>query len=531
MDLELVPLPAAAKVKEDFFRIEPPVEFHVEETVRLDEPSAELLVEQVSAQLGFDASLKPLENGSRSVPGAFTWHLDSGLADLAPEGYVLEVDGDGVEARAPTTRGLFYAGQTLRLLLRRDREQGGAWCLPHVKIRDFPRFPWRGFMLDAARHFQPKELIFRLLDAMALLKLNVFHWGLTNDQGWRIQLEAFPELVEVGSKRASTQVGGYLSRKKDGKLHSGYYSKEDVREVVQEARARGIKVVPEVNFPGHCVAALAAKPELSCTGGPFEVATTFGIKKDVLCLGGEEALPFVKAVWEEILELFPSDVVHVGGDEVPTKRWKECPKCRAKVEREGLGGPRALQHQFTNELARFLVERGRRAIGWNEVLDGDLHESVLVQFWLRGKKRLLEDVRCGRKVVMSPFGRVYLDYDYHVTPLRQTYGFEPVPKQLEPEHRGNVLGLEAPLWTEWVRSEERVFWQSFPRLVAVAETGWTLAEKKDYASFLRRLPHALEVLETLGVRSAPLRAADPPWWKRLVWPLHFGREPKEPEFG
>jgi hexosaminidase len=349
--------------------------------------------------------------------------------------------------------------------------------------------------------------------------MNVFHWHLTEDQGWRIEIQQYPRLTEVGARRAGTQVGGYLSARQDDRPHGGYYSQEDLREVVEYAAERFITIVPEIEMPGHSTAALAAYPELSCRGEPIEVATRFGIHKEIFCAGKEQTFAFLEGVLDEVMAVFPGAVIHIGGDEVRKTRWKSCPDCQARMRAEGLADVGDLQDYFVRRIAAHLASKGRRAMGWNQILHDDLAPEVICQYWALGLGEVLEHARADRDVVMSPALKTYLDYDYSLTPLRQAYAYEPIPARLEAEHHGHVLGLEAPLWTEFVPTLDRMDWQTYPRLTAYAEVGWSPGRKRDYADFRARLAPFLERLDLLGVRYAPLAEVDPGLLKRLAAPF------------
>ncbi len=441
--------------------------------------------------------------------------IDPKLEYLGREGYILQVTNKKIIISALSPSGVFYGVQTLRQLLpieieSRSKVNNIEWSVPCVEIEDYPRFVWRGYMLDEGRHFLGKDIVMRMLDLMALLKLNVFHWHLTEDQGWRIEIKKYPRLIEIGSKRKESQIGGFQSIDTDTIPHEGYYTQEDIKEIISYATERFIKVVPEIDIPGHSMAALAAYPELSCTGGPFEVSTMFGIKEDVYCVGKEKVFKFIQDVLNEVMELFPSDIIHIGGDEVPLARWKECPDCQVRMKNEGFKDERELQIYFTNRIAQYISSRGRKAMGWNEILNEKLVKNVIGQHWMGNFKHIHGYMKKGRKMVMSKFGQVYLDYDYHFTSLKKSYRYDPIRKTLEEELHENVLGIEGPLWTEWVPNVERLDWQTFPRLIAIAETGWTPKNSKDYQFFRTRLDSFLTRLDILGVNYAKLEEVDPP---------------------
>lgn len=442
-------------------------------------------------------------------------------AGLGSEGYTLQVTKDGVTLTASAPAGVFYAIQTLRQLLpveveSRTRRDDLEWSIPCVDIEDHPRFSWRGYMLDEGRHFHGKQVVKRMLDLLALHKLNVFHWHLTDDQGWRIQIMKHPRLTEIGSYRSETQRGGFFGRGGDGIPHAGCYTQDDVKEIVAYAAERFITIVPEIEMPGHALAALAAYPELSCTGGPFEVQRRFGVHRDVFCAGKEQVFAFLQDVLDEIMALFPSRIIHVGGDEVRKSRWKACPDCRARIKTEKLGSVSALQGYFTNRISRYLASNNHRLMGWNQILNQNLGSDAVCQYWIRGFRRVLDHIRAGGDVVMSDFKTNYLDHSYAFTPLRRAYAADPVPRQLAQEHHGHILGIEALMWTEFVPNVRRLDWQTFPRLTAFAETGWSPKKKKDFDAFRARLRLFLKRLDRLGVLYAPLEETEPGAFKRLL---------------
>jgi len=441
--------------------------------------------------------------------------LDTSLVALGDEGYRLAVADDGVQITAATPSGVFYGIQTLRQLLPVGQTGG---TIPCLRIEDKPRFSWRGFMLDEGRHFQGKASVLRLLDTMALLKLNIFHWHLTEDQGWRIEIKQYPRLTEVGSQRDGTAQGmiDMARNKHNGVPHGGFYTQDEVREVVAYAAERHITVVPEIEMPGHSSAALASYPELGCTGGPYTVPTRFGIFKDVYCVGKDGTLAFLQNVLDEVMALFPSPYIHIGGDEAPRARWKTCPHCQQRIAENNLGDTHGLQLYLTNHMARYLAENGRSLIGWNEILNDDLDPSAIAQYWVRNKKGMIAAIENGRRTIMSPNWTTYLDYSYSLTSLSKCYNHDPLFPELSADGAKHVLGIEAPLWTEFVPTAERMGYQAFPRLTAVAEIAWTPTEQKELADFHQRLPEFLKRLEEIGLTYAPLTDVEPSWLKQKL---------------
>jgi hexosaminidase len=462
----------------------------------------------------------PLHQGNSSSEICLC--LNDDLGSLGDHGYRLIVTSDAVKVEAGSPQGVFYGLQTLLQLLPPDIESrvplsGIDWTIPGVRISDQPRFPWRGFMLDEGRHFHGAETVLALLDLMAALKMNIFHWHLTEDQGWRIQIKGYPCLTEIGSQRIGTaqSLGDMLRGRHDGMPHAGYYTQDQIRAIVAYAAERHIIVIPEIEIPGHSMAALAAYPKYSCTGGPFEVPTRFGIFKDIYCPGKEETFTFLQNILDEVMDLFPGPYIHIGGDEAPKARWKECADCQHRIREEGLQNEHQLQTYFTNRVVGYLAEHGRTAIGWNEALSESLHPDALIQYWVGNRKGVLKAVQGGRKTIISSYLDYYLDHSHSLTPLSRIYEFEPVFRELGDVEAENILGVEAPLWTEWVPDRARLDFQTFPRLLAFAETGWTPRDKKNIDDFRSRLAAFEPRLDALGVGYARGKDVQPSWFKRL----------------
>jgi hexosaminidase len=428
-------------------------------------------------------------------------------SELGAEGYLLQINPKEITISAKNSAGIFYGVQTLRQLLPIEIESNivvnnVAWEIPCLKIEDFPRFPWRGYMLDEARHFHGKKAVLKLLDIMALLKLNIFHWHLTDDQGWRIEIKKYPKLTEIGSRRGGTQIGGFLSKKVSNIPHSGYYTQEEIREIVKYAKDRFITIVPEIDLPGHTRALLASYPHLSCRRFKFRVSPHWGIHKDVLCIGKEEGFELIQGILDEIVQLFPSKLIHIGGDEVPKKRWKECPDCQSRLKIEGLQNERSLQVYFTNRIISYLNSKNCKVIGWNDILDENLKDSIIIQYWLRKKKRIFRHICKGGQVIMSNFKYTYLDHSYSFAPLKLAYNFEPIPKNLDIRFHNRVLGLEALMWSEFIPNLKRLEWQTFPRVIALAEIAWTPKKKKIYNVFEKRLKNLTNRFDLLKLNYA-----------------------------
>ncbi len=437
------------------------------------------------------------------------------------EAYQLIITPAEISLSAASPAGMFYALQTLLQLIHSQSPAADTNTihLPCLEITDQPRFGWRGFMLDEARHFQGKETVKQLLDWMAYLKLNTFHWHLTDDQGWRLESKSFPRLTDVGAFREKSQTGGFLNKTTNNIPHRGYYNQEDIQEIVTYAAERHINIVPEIEIPGHSLAALAAYPSLGCTSGPYQVTPFWGIHKDIYCAGKKDTIPFLETILKEVIELFPGKYIHIGGDEAPKNRWKNCPDCLLMANHLGLKQVNDLQTYLTNYFTRFLATHNRQTIGWNEMLSPLLSPDALVQYWVGKEKTLWQHVRNGRKTILSNYGAYYLDHSYLHSPLNHVYRYEPISPDLEPEFHENILGIEAPLWSEFVPNRARLDWQVFPRLFAVAETAWLMPDKKDYDAFKYRLINILPQLDRAGILYTPPDSWDPPHWKRLWgWP-------------
>lgn len=430
--------------------------------------------------------------------------------------YMLEVSTDRIEIRAASGRGLFYGIQTLRQLLpaaveSRAKVEGVTWSVPCVKIEDGPRFRYRGLHLDVCRHFFPVAFIKKYIDLIAFHKMNYFHWHLTDDQGWRIEIKKYPLLTKIGAYRDRTLVGhgGRLPEIYDGQRYGGFYSRKEIREVVEYARKRFVTIVPEIEMPGHAQAALASYPELGCTGGPYKVADKWGVFPEVFCAGQEKTFRFIEDVLDEVCRLFPGPFVHIGGDECPKDRWKECPRCQARIKAEGLKDENELQSYFIRRVEKILAKRDRRLIGWDEILEGGLAPKATVMSW-RGIQGGIEAARQKHDVIMTPNSNCYLDY-YQAEastqplaiggflPMKKVYEYEPVPAELTGEEKKYILGTQGNVWTEYILNEKYVEYMAFPRACALAEVAWTEPSNKDWTGFLARLEVFYKHLEALDV--------------------------------
>ena len=451
-------------------------------------------------------------------------------ADDNEESYELSVTPTSVRITAATAVGAYRAVQTLTQLMPPAafavpaNAISGAFSVPCVKITDRPRFKWRGLMLDVCRHLFSKEEILLHLDTMAMHKLNIFHWHLTEDQGWRIAIERHPQLTQQGAFRDGgdgvlTPSRQPLQTPAPGR-YGGYYSQDDVREIVAYAAERHITVVPEIEMPGHALAALTAYPELACTTGPFSPATQMGVFKDVFCAGNDGVFELLEQVLEEVAALFPGPFIHVGGDECPKDRWKTCPKCQARIREERLGDEHGLQSYFMRRIERFLTSRGKRLIGWDEILEGGLAPNATVMSW-RGTEGGIAAARAGHDVVMTPHMHLYLDYrqadDGEPTAipspaaltLADVYQYEPIPAALNDAQAKHILGVQANLWTEYVHNFRQVEYMTWPRGVALAEIGWSALDGRNFGGFEHRLTGHLRRLTARNVHFRPPENAQP----------------------
>lgn len=413
-------------------------------------------------------------------------------AMLSAERYVLSAGAGGVSVEAGGTAGAVYAASTISQLML---ENGGT--LPYCLAEDEPRFGWRGVLLDVCRHFFPMETVYRLVDIMAYYKFNRLHLHLTDDQGFRFESERYPLLNDIGSWRKSTLVRHNGVSAQDGLPHGGYYRKAELRELVRFAKARGIDIVPEIDMPGHALSAIAAYPELACFCEPVDVATRFGVttfSKKLYCAGDPKTYEFLFSLLDEALEVFPFEYVHIGGDEAVKTDWKRCGRCQALKKEQGLKNERELQGHFLNRAIEYLASRGRRAIVWNDGFCDTLNKSAVCQYWTplphEGTDRTARHINAGGEAILSPLTRLYFDYPYAATPLKKTYRCRTTLAGVRKKARANILGVEAALWTEWIDTEERLFFNALPRLAAAAQTGWSARGSERYSAFLRRLkPH------------------------------------------
>lgn len=507
-DYEIIPKPLDVNCKGDAsFLLKDGVAVIYPENNRKMQDNAEFLVDYVERQTG----VKLTSHAGMPVDGAICLTLD--LSDDNAEAYKLIVNDKRVCISGASEAGVFYGIQTLRKSL--PVAQDINVNLSAVEIYDKPRFAYRGAMLDVARHFYTVDEVKTFIDMLALHNINRFHWHLTDDQGWRIEIKKYPKLMSVASERKETVVGRWYSGIYDGKPYGGYYTQDELRDVIDYAAKRHITIIPEVDLPGHMQAALTAYPELGCTGGPYEVRTIWGVSQDVLCVGNDFTLQFVKDVLSEVADIFPSEYIHIGGDECPKVRWEKCPKCQERIKSLGLKSDakhtkeQRLQSYMIQEAAKYLKEKGKRIIGWTEILEGGLVPDVTLMSWI-GESGGIEAAHQHHDVIMTP--NTYLYFDYYQSkkveneplaiggylPIEKTYNYEPMPKELTKEEQQYIKGVQANLWTEYIPVFSQVQYMVLPRLGAAAEVQWTDPSKKDYKDFLRRVPHLVAVYDCYG---------------------------------
>lgn len=443
-------------------------------------------------------------------------HLSIDKSISNPEGYRLTVTPEGIELAGATEAGVFYGVQTLRKSIPAVAE-GMNIELPAVTINDYPRFAYRGMHLDVSRHFFPADSVKKYIDILALHNMNTFHWHLTDDQGWRIEIKKYPELTKIGSQRKQTVIG-HNSGEYDGKPYGGFYTQDEIRDVIAYAKERFITIIPEIDLPGHQQAALATYPELGCTGGPYDVWQQWGVSEDVICAGNEKSMQFLEDVLSEVIDLFPSEYIHIGGDECPKIRWKTCPKCQARIKAEGIKGDKKhsaeeyLQSSVISQMEKFVESKGRHIIGWDEILEGGLAPNATVMSW-RGVDGGIEAAKQHHNVIMTPNTYLYFDY-YQSTdtenepmaiggylPLERVYSLEPTAG-IPDEYKKYVIGVQANLWTEYIPTFSQVEYMVMPRMAALAEVQWTDPSKKEYQSFLPRLVRMTKLYDRLGYNYA-----------------------------
>ena len=444
-------------------------------------------------------------------------------ADKTEGAYELIVDKKGIQIKSSNEQGLFYGIQTLRQLII---NQDGKQFVNYVEIQDAPRFGWRAFMLDEARYFKGKEQVEKLLDEMARLKMNVFHWHLVDDQGWRIEIKKYPLLTGIGSKRKSTQVGPrqWNSPIQSGIPHEGFYTQNEIKEIIGYAKERHITIIPEIEMPGHSSAAIAAYPWLGVSGHEIEVPISFGVTSDLYNVANPKVFSFLTDVLDEVMDLFPSKVIHIGGDEAKYEHWANSEEIKKYMKDNDLKTYADLQVAFTNRISNYIESKGRKMMGWNEILGANVHEyqaekeagaekelskSSVIHFWKGDIKQMNTAAEKGYTIVNSLHSETYLDYSYANIPLNRAYNFDPIPKDLNPEYHNKIIGTGTQMWGEWIPTSGYMDFMVFPRIAAYAEVGWTQPKQKNFEAFLKTLPTIMKIWENEGIYFAPLEEAMP----------------------
>lgn len=518
--ISLIPEPAEIRADDGVFILNRETSIVLREADEHLENIAEQLKQTIDSATGYDIGIRT-DLPEDTVGNLIIFSLNDGTGPTdREEGYALNVTPDQVAIHAVTANGLFYGMQSLLQLLPPEIyhtdytlvPQNVQWEIPSVSIVDYPRFSYRGMHLDVARHFFPVEFIKKYIDLMAMQKMNRFHWHLTEDQGWRIEIKQYPRLTEIGAWRDSTLVGHAGSGIYDGKRYGGYYTQEEIRDVVEYARQRYITVIPEIEMPGHSSAALAAYPEFGCVEEKeYQVQTTWGIFDNVYC-PSEATFTFLENILTEVMELFPSEYIHIGGDEAPKKQWKESELAQQVIEREGLADEHELQSYFISRIEQFLNSHGRQIIGWDEILEGGLAPNATVMSW-RGTEGGIEAAKMQHNAIMTPVSHCYLDYYQGeeeteplaiggYTTLEKTYSYEPIPDELIEEERQYILGAQGNVWSEYLHSPEKVEYMAWPRSTALAEVTWSPRDKRNWTGFRQRMQTQFKRFDILNVNAA-----------------------------
>lgn len=497
--LPIIPQPKSIVLGEGSFVLNNKTVIQSEE----DSFEAKYLQEIIKQQLGFDLKIVTSTKAHSRI--IFANKIIEKKKSFK-EWYTLSISKNDVIITATEAHGIFYGIQTLSQLL--PIEKSSEVKLPCLTITDEPNYSWRGMHLDCARHFFPKEFIKKYIDYLAQYKMNTFHWHLTDDQGWRIEIKKYPKLTEVGAWRNGSMIGHYTDQKFDDKRYGGFYTQDDIKEIVTYANQRHITIVPEIEMPGHAMAALAAYPEYSCTGGPFEVGKTWGVLDDVFC-PKEDTFTFLENILTEVIDLFPSKYIHIGGDESPKVRWKVCPNCQKRIKEENLKDEHELQSYFIQRIEKFVNTKGRKIIGWDEILEGGLAPNAAVMSW-RGTEGGIAAAKQNHFVVMSPGSHCYFDH-YQGEPkngpiafggyttVEKVYSFNPTPKELSSEEAKYILGAQANLWTEYIETPSHVEYMIFPRMLALSEVLWGTSNPEKYSDFQNRVLQHFDIFDKKGI--------------------------------
>ncbi|MEC5142573.1 family 20 glycosylhydrolase [Chitinophaga sp. 212800010-3] len=499
--VSIIPLPASISETADSFLLDKKTVIIA--TNESDKKTAALFNTWLRELTGYELAIQDKGDKNAII-------LHSGSDSTNGEGYTLIADHQHVAINGNSSSGTFYGIQTLIQLL--PVEKTAALYIPGVNITDAPRFPYRGMHLDVGRHFFSVEFVKKYIDLLAMHKFNTFHWHLTEDQGWRIEIKKYPRLQEISSKRKETMAGKYADNKFDGKPYGGYYTQDQIKDVVKYAADRFVTIIPEIEMPGHSLAVLAAYPNLGCTGGPYEVGTRWGVYDDVYCAGNDSVYLFLQDVLDEVMALFPSKYIHIGGDECPKVRWEKCPKCQARMKQEGLKDAHALQSYFIQRMEKYLNSKGRQIIGWDEILEGGLAPNASVMSW-RGVEGGIAAAKQHHNVIMTPGDYCYFDHYQSRSaneplaiggflPVSQVYSYEPVPAELNKDEAQYIKGAQANLWTEYIGNTDYLEYMAYPRAAALAEVVWSPKDKRNYDNFAGRLKWHVKRLDLKKVNYA-----------------------------
>jgi hexosaminidase len=515
-NIQIIPQPVSVKAEEGVFTLKPDTRIFSYKDIQDWSAAADYLSACLSAATGYHIDHQVfVQQPNTSLGNAI--YLISDPSVTHNEGYVLEVKRNVVLIKARTSIGAFYGVQTLKQLFPPEINQSQksspkkGWTAPCCSITDEPRFSYRGLHLDVGRHYFPVSFVKKYIDLLAMHKMNTFHWHLTEDQGWRIEIKRFPKLQEIAACRNETLIGHYSDtpQRFDGKKECAYYTQEEIKEVVEYAQKRFVTIIPEIEMPGHSQAALTAYPDLGCTGGPYEVAKLWGVFEDVYCAGNEQTFKFLDGVLEEVCALFPGTYVHIGGDECPKTRWEACPKCQKRMKDEKLKDAHELQSYFIRRAESMLAKHGKKLIGWDEILEGGLAPSATVMSW-RGIDGGIAAAKSGHDAIMTPGSHLYLDHYQSdpsteplaiggYLPIEKVYSYEPIPSELTAEEAKHILGAQGNVWTEYITSSEQAEYMAYPRACALSEVVWSPAKQRNWPEFSKRLVNHFSRLDAFGL--------------------------------
>jgi hexosaminidase len=509
-EIAIIPQPAHLQQSAGNFNLSAKTKIYVDPGIIEYKKIGEMLAGEIKDKTGFNLPI--LIGNAAGANGILI--TSKGAADsLGKEGYLLSVKPNQIIVKAKNSNGAFYAMQSILQLMPVTKQElsKSSIPLPAVEIIDMPRFEWRGLMLDCGRYYYSINFLKKYIDYIAMHKMNTFHWHLTEDHGWRLEIKKYPKLTDIGAWRTATEyTHGRLNKTPAG----GFYTQEQAKELVKYAADRYVNIVPEIEMPGHSSAALIAYPELSCTGGPFKTLTNWGIQKEIFCAGNDNTFNFLEDVLTEVISIFPNAVIHIGGDEAPKDRWKACPKCQKRIKDEGLKDEHELQSYFVKRIENFLLTKNRNIIGWDEILEGGLAPNAWVMSW-RGTKGGIEAAKQHHNVVMAPYDYYYLDYyqgkpftepyaifENSINTLEKVYNYEPFDKELTKEQAQFIKGVQGNVWSEFIHTLDKVEYMAFPRAAAVAETAWSPASLKNWDDFAKRMETQYKRYDLVGLNYA-----------------------------